>query len=168
MKSLSVKSSKALNEFLVISQLDSEKKVLRRKHFDTNIRIKNIEREIVNRSKTLSRVSESSVMMKNDNKVTKNCDNHNHDNVIVNVTTSDDDENDIVSIKAQVPCDIDPDDDEFDPTETQLPRVRPLPEQAPALSLPHSRRRWRLRRRVGGNKASTNGCFQTSLSGKVC
>ena len=113
MKSLSVKSSKALNEFLVISQLDSEKKVLRRKHFDTNIRIKNIEREIVNRSKTLSRVSESSVMMKNDNKVTKNCDDHNHDNVIVNVTTSDDDENDSVSIKAKVPCDIDPDDDEF-------------------------------------------------------
>ena len=163
MESLSLKSSKSLNEFLIISQIVSEKKVLRRKQFDTNIRIKNIEREIVNRSKTLSRVSESSVMMKND-EVTKNCDDHYHDKVIVNVSTSDD-EKDSVSTKA-VPCDdIDPDDDEFDPTESQLPRVRPLPEQAPALSLPHSRRRWRLRRRVGGNKAPATS-FQTSLTGK--
>ena len=161
MECLSLKSSKSMNEFLIISQIGSEKKVLRRKQFDTNIRIKNIEREIVNRSKTLSRVSESSVLMEND-EVTKNCDKHNHDKIIVNVSTSDD-EKDNVSTKA-VPCDIEPDDDEFDPTETQLPRVRPLPEQAPALSLPHSRRRWRLRRRVGGNKVPATS-FQTSLTG---
>ena len=41
-------------------------------------------------------------------------------------------------------------DDDFDPTETRSPHTRPAPLPAPAQALPHSRRRWRIQRMVGG------------------
>ena len=41
-------------------------------------------------------------------------------------------------------------DDDFDPTETRSRHTRPAPLPAPAQALPHSRRRWRIQRMVGG------------------
>jgi len=104
-----------INDFIVIKQLESEKKVLIRKLSDAKIRIRNLERNNLNRSR--NRILETSLISTISEM--KNCDISENDELI---------------------CDkeIDFEDEYFDPEEEDLERVRPTPRLCPHYPLPHS------------------------------
>jgi len=106
---------KLMNDFIIIKQLESEKKVLVRKLNDAKIRIRNLERNNMNRSRTrtldTSLISTISEM--------KTCDS-------------------IVNDEPACDKEIDFEDEYFDPELLDLERVRPTPRLCPHYPLPHS------------------------------
>jgi len=104
-----------MNDFIIIKQLESEKKVLVRKLNDAKIRIRNLERNNMNRSRTrtldTSLISTISEM--------KTCDS-------------------IVNDEPACDKEIDFEDEYFDPELLDLERVRPTPRLCPHYPLPHS------------------------------
>ena len=134
--------TKSLESFLEIKQVESEKKVLLRKKTETNIRIRNLERDLLNCSNRSAR-NDSIHESKNDSLICdKSCDDKDKQYEL-----------------------IDFEDIDFNPTEEELNHERPYPTLRPTRSLPHSNMRWKYGRRVGLWKENYVLGMNTTLNG---
>jgi len=127
--------TKSLENFVDIKQVESEKKVLLRTKSDTRIRIRNLERDLLNCS---SRSSSR-----------KNSVSFNETNININDTVCDkfcDKERNQSVQESEL---IDFEDEYFDPSQTEFVHERPYPRLCPSRALPHSAMRWKYGSRVG-------------------
>ena len=135
---------------MVIKQVESEKKVLLRVKSDTKIRMRNLERDLLNCSTSSRSSRNNSIYESNNNSST--CDK----------TCDKDDEGNFHEPESEL---IDYEDEEFDPTATPWDHERPYPLHRPSLPLPHANMRWRHGKRVGLWKENYVLGMNTTLKG---
>ena len=142
--------TKSLENFVEIKQVESEKKVLLRKKSDTKIRIRNLERDLLNCSASTRSSRNNSLSEPNNNTLIcdKVCD-----------------KEDVRNFQ-ELETVIDFEDELFDPTSTPWDHERPYPLHRPSLPLPHANMRWRHGKRVGLWKENYVLGMNTTLKGK--
>ena len=142
--------TKSLENFVDIKQVESEKKVLLRKKSDTRIRIRNLERDLLNcSSRSSSRKNSVSFNETNINDTVcdKFCDKERNQSV---------QESELIDFE----------DEDFDPSQTEFVHERPYPRLCPSRALPHSAMRWKYGSRVGLWKENFVLGMNTTLNGK--
>ena len=137
-----------------IKQVESEKKVLLRKKSDSMLRIRNLERDLLNCTTASARSSRNNSLSSYEpNNNSFNCDKSCDIN----------DERNFNEPESEV---IDYEDEEFDPTATPWDHERPYPLHRPSLPLPHANMRRRHGKRVGLWKENYVLGMNTTLRGR--